>query len=165
MIADDFELRWYKYPDANRLVELLRTGFPCEEWAKKDFDRFLNNKSGRNNVIKVLAAGTELYGAILYTVEATSIRVRRVVVRPDVRRQGLAAFMLNSLCGPRSPVRRRAYHARVRENDIPAIKLLKEKMGFVFDPNKAREHDPERKVDYYEFTLVKPAIVPSGTPA
>lgn len=158
IIADDWDLRWYKPEDVGQLVELHRACFPGEDWSAKDFGRFVNNKSGRNNVVKVLAAGPRVYGSLLYTVEADAIRIRRVAVGCDARRQGLAAFMLNALCGPRSPLKRKLYHGRVRETNLPAIKLLTEKMGFLFDPKKSRERDTDLKVDYYEFTLVKTAV-------
>lgn len=158
IIADDWDLRWYKPEDLKQLVDLHRECFPNEDWSAKDFDRFVNNKSMRNNVVKVLVADKKVYGSLLYTVAKDAIMIRRVAVRADVRRQGLAAFMLNSLCGPRSPLKRKLYHGRVRENNLPAIKLLKEKMGFAFDPKKSRDRDKKLKVDYYEFTLVKAAV-------
>ncbi len=161
IIAEWPAVRWYKTDDLGQMVDVHRACFPDEHWEEEDFVKFVNNKSGRNNVLKVIAAGGVVYGTFLYTVEADAVRFRRVGVREDVRKQGLASFALGTVCGPNSPLKRKLFIARVREDNLPAIRLLTS-TGFLFDPNKKRERDEVRKVDYYEFTLVKtgvPAVI------
>ena len=165
IIAESWpEVRWYRPCDVGQLVDIHRACFPDENWGPEDFQRFIDNKSGRNNVVKALVGeGGVVYGSLLYTVEQDAIRIRRVGVRPDVRRHGMATFALQALCGANSPMRRKLFIARVREDNLPATMLLKS-LNFLFDPKKKRDRDAQRDVDYYEFVLVKTgvaAVLPS----
>lgn len=162
MIIDDklVQLRWYKPDDAGelgRLADLHLECFPAEAWKPKDFVNFVGGGHGNNNVVKVAASEDGcVYGSLLYTLEASALRLRRVSVTEAVRRQGLATFMLNALCGPRSPIRRRLFTARVRESNYPAQALLVS-LGFAFDPQKARQRD-EANQQYFAFALDKDAV-------
>lgn len=161
IIAESWpEVRWYKPCDLGQLVDIHRACFPDESWKAEDFQRFIDNKSNRNNVVKAIVGERGVvYGSLLYTVEADAIRVRRLAVRPDVRRLGMGSFALQTLCGPNSPIRRKLFIARVREDNFPAIMLLKQ-AGFMFDPKKKRDRDAERGVDLYEFVKVKTEVPP-----
>lgn len=151
-------IEWYKPGHLEQLRDLHRCCFPREQWKRDDFVRFVDNKTGRNNVVKVLIDEKDVvYGSLLYTLDAQSCRIRRVAVWPDYRRRGLATFLLNSLCGPLSPVRRRLFLARVHETNTDAQLFLKDGMGFQFDPQRPRSKDDAGK-DYYEFTFVKPGV-------
>lgn len=159
MIIAEGRLRieWYKPAHLEQLRDLHRCCFPREGWKRDDFVRFVG-KAGRNNVVKVLVDEREtVYGSLLYTLDAQSCRFRRVGMWPDYRRRGLATFMVNSLCGPLSPVRRRLFLARVREANKEAQLFFQKGMGFQFDPTRERAKDESGK-DYYEFTFVKPGV-------
>lgn len=156
-------LRWMEPHDLPQLVDLFRCCYSSEAWTMKDFETF-RDKATRKNLVKCLCdeAGV-VYGAILLSMHDPELcRIRRVAVWPDYRRMGLATFMLHTICGPRSHTKRQNFAARVRETNLPAIKLLRERMGFVFDQKK-RERDPARDCDYYEFTFVKPKVATTVT--
>lgn len=156
-------LVWAGPDHTQQLRDLHRCCFPAENWTPQDFRRFAEQPggNGRKNVVKTLVdeAGM-VYGSLLYTMlaDAETCRVRRVAVWPDYRRRGLAAFMLNSVCGPLSPVRRRRFVARVRESNLDAQLFFSTGMKFAFDWQAERERDEERGESYYEFTLVKPEV-------
>lgn len=160
MIIDDaiLELRWYKEVDLDQLVALHDECFSREAWERADFGKFMaGGRRRRNNVIKSLVdSAGRLYGALLYTMEAQQCRIRRVSVFDQYRRNGLATFMLNALCGPRSPIRRKVFTTRVRETNTSMLLLLKNRMGFTFDPMRTRESDGG--VEFYEFTFIKDAV-------
>lgn len=148
-------IKWYEPIHLDQLCDLHLCCFPKEDWKPQDFQRFVE-KPERSGVVKVLADEKNVvYGSLLYTLDAQSCRIRRVAVWPDYRRQGLASFGINSLCGPRSPLRRRLFLARVRETNTAAQLFFKSGMGFQFDPNRQRERDEAQNCDYYEFTFVK----------
>jgi GNAT superfamily N-acetyltransferase len=150
-------VKWYEPVHIDQLRDLHRCCFPAEQWKRGDFQKFVDNRSGRNNVVKVLVDEREtVYGSMLYTLDAASCRFRRVAVWPDYRRRGLGAFMLNSLCGPTSPFQRKLFLARVREDNAVAQLFFRDGMGFQFDPERPREKAEGTELDYYEFTFVKP---------
>lgn len=152
-------LGWHKPAHLEQLHDLHRCCFPKENWTVDDFSKFASPRSGRTNVLKTLVDDRDtVYGSLLYTLDGQSCRVRRLAVWPDFRRQGMAAFMMNSLCGPLSPIRRKLFMARVRENNLVAQMFFKNGMGFQFDPLRERERDEEQKVDFYEFTYVKTRV-------
>lgn len=162
MIIDDklVQLRWYR-PESKQelswLADLHLECLPTELWKPKDFTNFVGGGHGNNNVVKVAASEDGcVYGSLLYTLEESALRLRRVCVTGTVRRQGLATFMINALCGPRSPIRRRRFVARVRESNYPAQALLAG-LGFAFDPHKDRQLD-EANQHYYAFALDKDAV-------
>lgn len=155
------QLRWYNPEDDGELEQLVRLHhlcFPTEKWKKKDFVNFVGGTHGNNNVVKVVedVETHRLYGTLLYTLEEGRLRLRRICVTEPVRRRGLATFMLNALCGPRSPIRRRVFTARVREANLAAQCLLRG-MGFDFDGTRPRQHDANGEA-YFEFTFNKDAV-------
>lgn len=151
-------VKWYGPAHVEQLRDLHRCCFAREQWTRSDFQKFVD-KPGRSGVVKVLVDEKEIvYGSLLYTMDADSCRIRRVAVWPDFRRAGLASFMVNSLCGRLSPVRRKLFLARVREDNKPAQLFLRDGMGFQFDPARLRDRDEETGFDYYEFTFVKPGV-------
>lgn len=148
-------VKWFEPAHLEQLCELHRCCFSREQWRRADFQRFVD-KPGRSGVVKVVVDDRQtVYGSLLYTMDADSCCIRRVAVWPDYRRQGLASFAVNSLCGPLSPVRRRLFLARVREDNVPAQLFFRDGMGFQFDPDRPRRQTEDGK-DYYEFTFVKP---------
>lgn len=143
-------LAWVKPADLSQLRDLHRCCYGSEKWTANDFTRF-QQKEGRTNVVKVLKdeAGV-VYASLLYTLEPDLCRLRRVAVWPDYRRRGLARFMVNSLCGLHSPVRRKKFAARVLETNIGAQLFLSQSMGFTFDAKKPRTKN-EAGLEFYEF--------------
>lgn len=159
MIIDNsiLALRWYRPPDLAQLTALYRDCFPDERWTEDDFHKFMCTE--HNNVIKVLVDDEDVvYGSLLYTMDTQMCRIRRVAVSQVYRRIGLCTFMLHALCGPRSPIRRSLFTVRVRETNTPMLMLLKNRMGFVFDPRKPRQVDVNG-VEFYEFTFTKECVV------
>ncbi len=149
-------LRWMSNDDVPQLIVLYKECFPLEFWLAKDFNKFMQNKSNRNNVVKSLVDDSGVVrGSLMYTLESDSCRIRRIAVPENDRHKGHATTMMNTLVGPRSPVRRKLFVARVRENNLPAQLFFKTALGFSFNPKRERERDEEQKVDYFEFTFVK----------
>ncbi len=156
MIVDNKELRvkWYEpKKHAKGLVNLHKDCFPNEQWKKNDFAAFVN-KQGKNNVLKVLEdeAGA-VCGSLLYTLTKESCIIRRVAVEASLRRRGLGTYMIHGLVGPRSPIRRRTFIARVRDSNYPAQAMFHSKFKFAFDPKAPRQKLGEE--DTYVFTLQK----------
>lgn len=149
------ELRGYNPDNLHRLEWLLDTCYPDESWTRRDLHKFVVRRDVQN-VLRTLHDGKDdLYGAILYTVEADQCRIRRIAVHPDWRRQGIASYLLGAIVGPRSVVRKSYYVARVRESNLAGQLLLHNKFHFSFDPKARREKAPTGE-DFYVFTLRKP---------
>lgn len=143
-------LSWLKPADLSQLRDLHRCCYSGEKWTVADFNRF-QHKEGRTNVVKVLKDESGVvYASLLYTLEPDLCRLRRIAVWPDYRRQGLARFMVNSLCSVHSPVRRKKFTARVLETNTAAQMFLSQGMGFEFDAKRPREKN-EAGLCYYEF--------------
>jgi predicted GNAT family acetyltransferase len=143
-------LTWLNQADLQQLRDLYRCTYASEKWTVNDFNRF-QHKEGRTNVLKVLKdEDGVVYASLMYTLEPDVCRIRRVAVWPDYRRRGLARFMVNSLCGPYSPIRRKKFVTRVLETNTTAQMFLSQGMGFVFDAKKQREKN-DTGLEYYEF--------------
>ena len=128
--AGHVTLRWFRSTDLADLVDLFAACYPAEKWTAEDLHAFAHKrdteqqvKSG--NIIKVLVAEDKLLAALLYTVKSGNCALRRLAVHPDHRREGLAKYALQTLTGPRSLTRCRAFTARVRESWLPAQLLLR----------------------------------------
>lgn len=143
-------LRWYRATDLQAVEAILVQAFPDEQWTAECLKAFMN-KSGRNNVVKVLGDDTTMYGVVLYSPASEECRIRRIAVVPEYRRQGYATMMLDRLL---APALRRKIVAWVRESNLPAQLLLK-KLGFAFDPSVPRNQDANTGEDYYVFTHKK----------
>lgn len=114
-------LRWVEPEDLPQLVDLHRACVPREAWTAEDFYKFIGNHSDRVNVVKALVdAEGVVHGSLLYTVSADEVRIRRINVWPDNRREGIGTFMLESLIGPRSPVRQPLITAKVDNRNATA---------------------------------------------
>jgi ribosomal protein S18 acetylase RimI-like enzyme len=151
--------RWYRPADGPALAALFAEAFPGEDWSEVDFERFVTCRR-RTNVLKVLEEGGRVVAALGYTVTPLgSVRLRRLAVRADRRRHGLASWLLAVTVGRRTPLARRGCSARVREDNWVAQRTLVS-AGFTFDPAAPRDRDAAGR-DYYVFLK---APVPWGRP-
>lgn len=147
MVIDECMLciSWFDTKYLNQLVDLYKECFPNENWSNNDFVSFVNNKE-RNNVIKVLTDDHDkVYGTIMYTLSTFECCIRRVAVFESYHRQGLASYLINSLVGKRSPIKRKVFSARVRIENNAGIELFR-KLGF---------NQNTSNVDEYFFTYLK----------
>jgi hypothetical protein len=163
MIIDEGSLRvkWYD-PEFHlgQLIALMKACFPHEEWKPLDFDKFMGSRA-RNNIIKVLVDDHHnVYGAMFYCLSVNTCRIRRIAVNDKHRRKGLATYMVHTLTGPRSPLRKRLFLAHIRESNFPAQALFHGKLNFQFDPELARTKvkrldDEKEDEDMYVFSFEK----------
>jgi GNAT superfamily N-acetyltransferase len=164
-------VRWADRPgDLVQLEFLLHRGFPDEAWTEDDLRRF-RRKQDRNNVVKVLSGADDepdadnVFGGLLYTVEPTKVRVRRIVIAEEYRGRGYGAFLLNTLIGPRSAVRRRFYEARVPEEETGAHLFFGSagfrvpRIGGILHPSRAEEKQGAKPRYLFTFQKHVPALV------
>ncbi len=151
-------LRWVDPADLEQLVDLYRACLPGEGWTAEDFYKFVGNRTGRVNVAKSLVddKGT-VHGSLLYTVTTDEVLIRRINVWPDNRREGLGSFMLNSLVGPRSPVRQAVVAAKVHNKNAVA-RMFFHSLGF-------RDAWNGEMDDYVRYEFVRQAALLAGRPS
>lgn len=144
-------LGWATHAQGSDLADLFRCCYGPERWTAADFARF-SDRTDRNNVCKTLTedGGAVVLGAILYTLAEDVCRVRRVAVWPDYRRRGLGAFMLNTLIGRNSPIRRRRFEATIRADNDAGQQFL-ESFGFRASGVRNEVGDTLRTVVDYRF--------------
>jgi len=148
-------LRWYRPEDGQQLVDMYACCFPEEDWQLVDLKRF-SDKTGQVNIIKCLVdTNGILHGSLFYTLTPKLCRIRRITVCPEQRRNGLACFMLHTLCGPQSLIRSKHFQVKIREDNLAAINLFSKKMHFTFDAQVPRQRDKSKQVDFYEFNLTR----------
>jgi ribosomal protein S18 acetylase RimI-like enzyme len=142
-------IRWAEIADYAEIVEILRDCFPDDHWTIDDIYEFVR---GKNNVIKCLCDHDDVvYAVLFYNVSPDQCRVLQIAVVPEQRRQGFAKQLLQSIY---NLVQRQRFVTQVPESNVAAT-LLFQQMGYVFDPKRERERDPETGDDYYEFVKTK----------
>lgn len=130
-------VRWYVDADLYAMVELHNDCLPHERWTLSDFIAFANKSGARTNVIKVLTAGEEIVGTLLYSLvrNEDECQVRRVCIRRDMRRRGYGSYLVRKLIGVNSQTRKQNFTARVDERCWEAVHFFGDsELGFVADP-------------------------------
>ncbi len=148
------EVRTAAEGDYYRVAALHRRCYPQEAWTAPDVQRFSDREG---NAVKVMALDDgAVIGSLLYRTDGDTVQLARLAVHPKARRCRVAAFALRTLTGPRGPVRRGVYEARVHELNGAAIALLK--MSGFDATGVERDHYRDGR-DAYVFRLFKEAPV------
>jgi [ribosomal protein S18]-alanine N-acetyltransferase len=116
-------VKWYDDADLSALTEVHATCFPDEKWRPADFIRFAD-KPGQI-VRAIVKDDGEVIGSLLYRNSQDEVRIARVAILPEFRRQGVATYVVRTLIGPNSPNRKRYVTARLREHNVAAQLLLR----------------------------------------
>jgi [ribosomal protein S18]-alanine N-acetyltransferase len=116
-------VKWYDDADLSALTEVHATCFPDETWRPADFIRFAD-KPGQI-VRAIVKDDGEVIGSLLYRNSQDEVRIARVAILPEFRRQGVATYVVRTLIGPNSPNRKRYVTARLREHNVAAQLLLR----------------------------------------
>lgn len=130
-------VRWMRGTDVAKTVELFKACYPEQQWTVKDLSDFAVKEAPHKNVAKVIAGGpgkTTVFGALLYSIDHDDcVRFRRLAVRHDLRRRGLASFALQTVIGPKSLFRGpRRFVAGLTNNKTPIMtRFFFTKHGFV----------------------------------
>lgn len=150
-------VRWYTPDDLAQMVKIHAVCLPLENWTEGDLLAFVQRKSPeRVNVLKVLAEknGPRILGTLLYAITPDCCQLRRVCIAPELRRRGYGSYMVRSLIGPQSPIRKELFTARVSERYADAAYFFHDSdLGFVKDDTPAYDAAGEA---YYWFTYRKP---------
>lgn len=151
-------VRWYKEHELPQLAQIHAECFPKEYWTTRDFQRFVR-KNGRKNLLKVLASESGVVlGTLLYTLMDEKCQIRRVAVAEKYRRNGFGTYLIHSLTGTQSPIRRRVFVSRVRADNVPGLLFFRDNnLGFQFDPEAAR-YTYRDGMEGYVFTYQKPVV-------
>lgn len=149
MLASDgrpLTIRWYQDDDLDAIAALHAACLPHERWSRADVVRFAARTAARTNVVKVLVAGDEVVGTLLYSLikAQDECQIRRVCVAPAWRRRGYGSHLVRRLTGPNSTIRKQRFTAKVEERCPAGMRLFYDgDLGFTADddsftePNKA----------------------------
>lgn len=147
-----WEARWAIGGDTDAMVEILREGYPEENWTGDDVLRFLRNRCAIAKVVEDRNRANALTGVALYVVQdslpagnrfegavKSGNRLKRLAVSKKFRRMGAGTHLLGAVFDRRTIAKRKLCFVKVGERDLEAQLFLKAN-GFLFAPPILRRH-------------------------
>lgn len=138
-LSPNVATRWLRRNDMNRLLTLERYGHLSCPWAEEDFIRILKKRNVWPIVLKIENA---LIGYAIYELQKNSIRIIRLVIGLQHRRQGYGTYLTQRL---------NRHHRNLIFCDVPdrilEVQLLLKKLNFI-----CTDHKP----NYLRFVKEKP---------
>lgn len=111
-------------------------------------------RKGQITVLKVLCLGKQVVGYMIYRMYDESCSIIEFNIDRRYQNLGLGTFLINTLIGPESPVRRDRFRVRLGVWQIPGRCFL-EKLGFEDRHDPQRERDDDMVYIYHKPALVR----------
>jgi ribosomal-protein-alanine N-acetyltransferase len=114
-------IRWMIRRDMPEVLNIEQASFEFP-WSEEDFIRCLRQ---RNCIGMVAEYDERVVGFMIYELHKDQLHVLNFSVRPDVRRRGVGAQMVNKLIGKLSHQRRNRIMLEIRETNLAAQMFFK----------------------------------------
>jgi GNAT superfamily N-acetyltransferase len=143
--------------DVDDVVKAMREYDPIAEWDASRVHLYQSQKEDRSPAIKIarLLSDGRFVGCLWYAVDKTVCEIEMVYVADEFRRQGVATYMLGSLVGPSSLIKRERFQASVPLNRWEAAALFCRKLEFAY-PAKDGGMIVRDGVECYDLRFLRP---------